>query len=100
MDDKNLMESLLLTTKGVGDLYLHGSIESSTAKVRGVFDSSLTRTLQMQKEIYDKMKEKGWYPTQNVEQSKINQTKQKSASNYRTQEAESFDPASFFYGRR
>ena len=49
MDDKNLMESLLLTTKGVGDLYLHGSIESSTAKVRGVFDSSLTRTLQMQK---------------------------------------------------
>ena len=58
MDDKNLMESLLLTTKGVGDLYLHGSIESSTAKVRGVFDSSLTRTLQMQKEIYDKMKEK------------------------------------------
>ena len=81
MDDKNLMESLLLTTKGVGELYLHGSIESSTAKVRGVFDSSLTRTLQMQKEIYDKMKEKGWYPTQNVEQSKINQTKQKYASN-------------------
>lgn len=81
MDDKNLMESLLLTTKGVGDLYLHGSIESSTAKVRNVFDSSLTRTLQMQKEIYDKMKDKGWYPTQNVEQTKINQTKQKYASN-------------------
>ena len=81
MDDKNLMESLLLTTKGVGDLYLHGSIEASTAKVRNVFDSSLSRTLQIQKQIYDKMQEKGWYPTQNVEQSKINQTKQKYASN-------------------
>ena len=81
MDDKNLMESLLLTTKGVGDLYLHGSIEASTAKVRNVFDSSLTRTLQLQKEIYDKMKDKGWDPTQNVEQTKINQTKQKYASN-------------------
>ena len=79
MDDKNLMESLLLTTKGVGDLYLHGSIESSTAKVRGVFDSSLTRTLQMQKQIYDKMSAKGWYATCNVEQTKINQTKQKFA---------------------
>jgi spore coat protein CotF len=81
MDDKNLMESLLLTTKGVGDLYLHGSIEAASPQVRTVFDSSLTRTLQMQKEIYDKMKDKGWYPTQNVEQSKINQTKQKYASN-------------------
>ena len=81
MDDKNLMESLLLTTKGVGDLYLHGSIEAASPRVRTVFDSSLTRTLQMQKEIYDKMKDKGWYPTQNVEQSKINQTKQKYASN-------------------
>ena len=81
MDDKNLMESLLLTTKGVGDLYLHGSIEAASPQVRTVFDSSLTRTLQMQKEIYDKMKEKGWYPTQNVEQSKINQTKQKYAGN-------------------
>ena len=81
MDDKQLMQNLLNNTKAVCDLYMHGTIESSTAKVRGVFDSSLTRTLQMQKEIYDKMKEKGWYPTQNVEQSKINQTKQKYASN-------------------
>ncbi len=81
MDDKTLMENLLLTTKGVGDLYLHGSIEASTAKVRNVFDSSLSRTLQIQKQIYDKMQEKGWYTTQNVEQTKINQTKQKFASN-------------------
>ena len=28
MDDKNLMESLLMSTKGVCDLYMHGSIES------------------------------------------------------------------------
>jgi spore coat protein CotF len=81
MDDKNLMESLLLTTKGVGDLYLHGSIESSTAKVRGVFDSSLTRTLQMQKEIYDKMKEKGWYSPEMAQQDKVNQLKQKFSVN-------------------
>ncbi len=77
MDDKTLMENLLLTTKGVSDLYLHGSIEASTQKVRNAFDCSLTRTLQMQQQIYDKMSAKGWYTTQNVEQTKINQTKQK-----------------------
>ena len=30
MDDKNLMENLLLLEKGVCDLYLHGTIEAST----------------------------------------------------------------------
>lgn len=29
MDDRCIMENLLLTTKGVCDLYLHGTIESS-----------------------------------------------------------------------
>lgn len=32
MDDKNLMEDVLLTVKGACDLYLHGTIESSTGK--------------------------------------------------------------------
>ncbi len=30
MDDKCIMENILLTTKGVCDLYLHGAIESPT----------------------------------------------------------------------
>lgn len=80
MDDKNLMESILLTTKGVGDLYLHGTIESSTDRVRCAFDSSLNRALQMQKQIYDKMTEKGWYQNQNVEQQKITKAQQKFAN--------------------
>ena len=28
MDDKCIMENLLLTTKGVCDLYMHGTIEA------------------------------------------------------------------------
>ena len=32
MDDKCIMEGLLLDAKGVCDLYMHGAIESSTAK--------------------------------------------------------------------
>lgn len=80
MDDKNLMESILQTTKGVSDLYLHGTIESTTEGVRCAFDTSLSRTLQMQKQIYDKMVAKGWYATQNAEQTKITQARQKFAN--------------------
>ena len=31
MDDKNVMENILLLEKGVCDLYMHGTIESCTA---------------------------------------------------------------------
>ena len=34
MDDRDIMENILLTTKGVCDLYMHGSIESATPNVR------------------------------------------------------------------
>ena len=37
MDDKNLMEGILLLEKGVCDLYMHGTIESSTDNVHQAF---------------------------------------------------------------
>lgn len=80
MDDRSIMENILLTTKGVCDLYLHGAIESSTANVHSQFDKALNESLCMQNEIYTKMAAKGWYPTQQAEQQKIQQVKQKFAS--------------------
>ena len=71
MDDRCIMENLLLTTKGVCDLYLHGTIESSTANVRQAFDHALDDSLCMQDDIYKKMSAKGWYSTQNADQSQI-----------------------------
>ena len=61
MDDKCIMENILLTTKGVCDLYLHGTIESSTANVHSAFDTALKDSLCIQDEIYKKMASKGWY---------------------------------------
>lgn len=75
--DKNLMENLLLLEKGVCDLFLHGTIESSTNNVHQTFCTALNSALQMQDTIYDKMAAKGWYPTEQVEQSKISSVKQK-----------------------
>ncbi len=77
MDDKNLMENILLLEKGVCDLYMHGTIESSTDNVHQAFNAALNNALCMQDEIYDKMSAKGWYPVQQVEQNKINTVKQK-----------------------
>lgn len=77
MDDKNIMENILLLEKGVCDLYMHGSIECGTENVNQAFRAALNQSLTMQDTIYDKMSAKGWYPTEQVEQNKINAVKQK-----------------------
>ncbi len=77
MDDKCIMENILLTTKGVCDLYLHGTIESNTANVHQAFSAALNDTLAMQDTIYKQMAQRGWYPTEQETQQKIDQVKQK-----------------------
>ena len=77
MNDKNLMENILLLEKGVCDLFMHGTIESPTDNVHQAFSAALTDALCMQDTIYDKMAAKGWYPTEQADQNKINSVKQK-----------------------
>lgn len=77
MEDRDLMEKELLVIKGVCDLYLHGTIESSTKEVHDAFKCALNESLDIQNKIYNLMKEKGWYKTEEVDQNKINMTKQK-----------------------
>ena len=77
MDDRCIMEDLLLTTKGVIDLYTHGAVESSTANVKQAFSSAFDETLSMGDTIYQQMTAKGWYQTENAPQQKITQLKQK-----------------------
>lgn len=47
MGDKNLMENILLLEKGVCDLFLHGTIESSTSSVHQAFSTALHDSLGM-----------------------------------------------------
>ena len=77
MDDKCIMDNILLTEKGVCDLFLHGTIESSTANVHQAFNTALNDSLCMQDELYKKMAQKGWYPTEQAEEQKIQKVKQK-----------------------
>ena len=80
MDDKNLMENLLQLEKGACDLYLHGSIESATESVHSAFCTALNSSLGMQESIYSRMSDKGWYPTENVQQTAIDKVKQQFCS--------------------
>ena len=77
MEDKDIMEKELLIMKGVCDLYLHGTIESTTAEVHTAFKNALNVSLDIQNKLYNLMSEKGWYQTETVEQTKIDKVKQK-----------------------
>ncbi len=80
MEDKDLMEKELLIIKGVCDLYLHGTIESSTSEVHAAFKDALNESLDIQNKLYNLMAEKGWYNTSTVDQTKIDTVKQKFAT--------------------
>ena len=77
MQDKDLMQDILLLEKGACDLYMHGTIEASTKSVSEAFKRALTSSLNMQGHIYDTMAQNGWYQPQNAPQSEIDTVRQK-----------------------
>ena len=58
MNDKDLLEDILLTVKGAADLYLHATIEASTSNVKTAFHENLHEVLKCQGDIYNKMAQK------------------------------------------
>lgn len=80
MQDKVIMDNILTSVKSVCELMMHGTIESSTPNVNSTFKSALNDCLCIQNEIYGKMAQKGWYPSQSAPQQQIDQTKQKYAN--------------------
>lgn len=81
MEDREIMENHLLTVKGICDLYMHGTVESTTANVHNEFKNALNESLNIQNKIYNLMSEKGWYQTTPAEQTEIAQAKQKYCTN-------------------
>ena len=77
MGDQDIMEKELLLIKGAADLYLHGSLEATTAEVHCAFKEALNEVLNIQNKIYNLMAEKGWYKADVAEQQKIDSAKQK-----------------------
>ena len=80
MNDREIMENILLTTKGVCDLYLHGAVESATPQVHEAFSTALNDALTMQDGIYKQMAAKGWYTVEQAPQQQLTQLRQKYAA--------------------
>ena len=77
MQDQVIMENILVSVKNACDLFLHGTIESSTENVLGSFKQALNDSLCIQNEVYSKMSQKGWYTTTQADANQINQVKPK-----------------------
>ena len=52
MDDKTMLEGILWDLKVLGDLCLHGSIESGTLDVHSCFVKSLNEVLNLQYDLF------------------------------------------------
>ena len=77
MEDKELMENHLSLVKEICDLYLHGMIESSTSEVHEQFQNALNEELNIQNKLYNLMKERNWYQTDEADISKLTMAKSK-----------------------
>lgn len=77
MSDKEIMEGILLNTKGAIDLYMHGAVESGTANVHQAFNTALNDSICMQNSIYKQMESHGWYTAEQATQPQLQQVKQK-----------------------
>ena len=80
MQDREIMENLLLNLKGECDLLMHGAIESGTPSVHAAFKAAFDDALAMQNQVYQRMADKGWYPAAVAEQKQIDAVKQKFSS--------------------
>lgn len=77
MKDRDIMENLLITTKGALELYMHGAVESGTQNIHTAFNRAFNETLAIQDSLYKQMESKGWYQTEQADANKIGQLKQK-----------------------
>ena len=74
MDNKLIFENYLLVLKSTIEVYIHGTLESSNGDVRIVLKEGLNNTLENQKNTYSLMCNNGWYQTNNVDNTIINDT--------------------------
>ena len=81
MNNKLLMENMLLILKSNMEVYTHGTLESSNKHVRECIQYGLETTLKLQEDLYNKMTEYGWYQVKNIDTKEICKTLKKVTSN-------------------
>ena len=76
-DDKARLTDALSSQKFITETYNTWCNECSTASVRSELMNILYEEHQIQYEVFEEMRKRGWYQIQPAEQQKINETKTK-----------------------
>jgi spore coat protein CotF len=85
LPERDLMNDVLASQKFITDTYNTYTNECATPNLRDGFMSILNEEHQIQAEVFDLMKQHGWYQVPAADQQKVDQTKQK----YQNQRAQS-----------
>lgn len=75
--EKEMMNDVLSSEKYLTEAYNTYTNECATPNVRDEFMRILTEEHQIQAEVFDTMKQRGWYDVPAAQQQKIQQAKQK-----------------------
>jgi len=79
MNDELILTNVLSLVKGASDLFMHGAIEAACPKVNTAFKQVLAANLALQHEVFDAMKQKGWYQIPQETQQNLDKVVQKYA---------------------
>ncbi|QNU68358.1 spore coat protein [Ruminiclostridium herbifermentans] len=77
LSDKEIMSSILNEKKLAASALTTLVLESSCPTLRNDVQSILTKTFNGQKQVFDMMSQKGWYPVENANQQEITMAQQK-----------------------
>ncbi len=75
-DDKTMMTDMLSTQKFIASNYNNYAGECATKRSKGKLMKILSDEHDIQFEIFEKMQAKGWYPTPEAPQDKVNEALQ------------------------
>lgn len=74
MNDKLIMESVLLLLKSTVEVYVHGTLESSNKIIHDTLKYGLDEIMEMQFNVFDEMSTRGMYKIENITTKNIKKT--------------------------
>lgn len=77
MDEKTNLNTMLTLTKNMCEILFHGNIEAQDKSVLKEFNNALNDYLTLQMDIYNLMKDKGYYTVSEAPKDKIETVKSK-----------------------
>ena len=73
MSNELIFNNYLLILKSSTEVYVHGTLEAKTKKIRELLNSCLDTILLNQGKTYDLMTEYNWYTVENIDSTKVDE---------------------------